>query len=85
MNHVGKCSSSQENSPSMLAFNFSIGGSKMYKARRGRHKINLLSTLKLDLKSRNIKLNSLMDMYELRNITSDRVRWRKLFEVSDTD
>ena len=76
---LGHVLRSQENSPSMLAFNFSIGGSNIYKARRGRHKTNLLSTLKQDLKSRNIKLNSLKDMYELRNIACDRVRWRKLF------
>jgi len=76
---LGHVLRSQENSPSMLAFNIFIDGSTIYKVWLGRHKTNLLSTLKLDLKSRNIKLNTLMDMYQLRDIASDTVRWRKLF------
>ena len=76
---LGHVLRSQENSSSMLAFNIFIDGLKIYKVRRWHHKTNLLSTLKLDLKSRNIKLNTLMDMYQLRDIASDTVRWRKLF------
>ena len=68
-----------ETSPAYLALNFALDGSAKYKSRAGRHRINLFNTIKNDLKSRKIQLKRPEDITALREIASDRLKWRRLF------
>ena len=68
-----------ETSPAYLALNFTLDGSAKYKSRAGRHRINLFNTIKNDLKSRKIQLTRPEDITALREIASDRLKWRRLF------
>ena len=87
---------SQENSPASLALSFAVEGSKNYHGRVGRHRVNLLSTLKDDLKkipvsklSNNIHLHKKLtltsqnDINYLRSAAENRVEWNKLFIYVD--
>ena len=49
--------------------------------RLGRHRKSLLQTLKDDLKLRHIILNNYYDLIRLRELASDRFKWKKLFEM----
>ena len=80
---------SPENSPAALALHFAVSGCSQYAGRRGRHKTNLLSVLRNDIKrihmsdnafiTYQLNLNSVEDIYILRHLASDRKEWNKLF------
>ena len=87
---------SPENSPASLALSFAVEGSKNYHGLVGRHRVNLLSTLKDDLKkipvsklSNNIPLHkkftltSQNDINYIRSVAENRVEWNKLFVYVD--
>ena len=50
----------------------------LYKGRIGRHQINLLRTLKQDLQLRNLNLETIEDLDQLKSIASDRQRRKDL-------
>ena len=76
---------STENTPSMLALYFAVECMSKMKGRLGRHRINLFTLLKKDLilllRNFDIKLNSLRDIYYLRELAANRNNWRKLEKV----
>ena len=49
------------------------------KGRVGRHQSNLLKFIINDLNKKNLPLNDINDLYELRATASNRVLWRQLF------
>ena len=55
------------------------------KGRIGRHRANLFDIVKSDLARRNMSLTDMNDLYNLREIASDRNHWRKLFTFEETD
>ena len=71
---------SEENTPASTALLFAVNSQNNLSGRRGRHRINLWSVLKNDLKLRNIdiNLNCIKDFYRLRDLASDRNAWYKL-------
>ena len=76
---LGHVLRSEENCPALLALRFAVEGSKKYKGRVGRHRCNLLDTLRDDLKTRHMMLRNVIDFENIKHIASDRVKWRKLF------
>ena len=76
---LGHVLRSEENCPGLLALRFAVEGSKRYKGRVGRHRCNLLDTLRDDLKTRHMMLRNVIDFENIKHIASDRVKWRKLF------
>ena len=76
---LGHVLRSQENSPALLALRFAVEGSKIYKGRVGRHRCNLLDTIRDDLKNRHLMLKNANDFENIKHIASDRVKWRKLY------
>jgi len=68
---------SDKSTPAFCSLKFALSNS--LKGRRGRHQSNLCSTLKCDLKSRNLKLTNLNDLCDLRELAMNRNRWRDLY------
>ena len=69
-----------ENSTAALALTYALDGCPA-KSRRGRHQINLFNTIKYDLNLRGFTLNCLEDLFLIRDVTSDKKRWSRLFVV----
>ena len=85
---LGHILRSPENSPASLALSFAIDGSKYLKGRRGRHQINLLTTLRKDLSEKALRcdsgyeqltLKNGYDIEKLRHIAHNRRKWKELF------
>ena len=60
-----------ENSPAYASLVFAIENYQKFKARRGRPRMNLLSTLQQDLKFYNLKLESIKYIYDLQDWLSE--------------
>ena len=75
---------SAENTPASTALVFAAISQKNMIGRRGRHRINLWSVLRNDLKLRNIgiDLNCIDDVYKLRCIAIDRQKWCNLAVIN---
>lgn len=70
-------------SPAQLSMDFAFGDYvKNMKARRGRHSTNLLSAIIHDAKARGIVLKTRRDLDNLREMASDRDRWKSLEHAS---
>ena len=67
-----------ENSPAAVALSFSVDGCPS-KSRRGRHQINLFNTIKSDLNIRGFNLETMNDLYILRDVAKKRAKWKELF------
>jgi hypothetical protein len=78
---LGHVLRSPENSPAQAALCFAVESMNNLPGRLGRHRINLLSVLRNDLKSRNLSLNTYDDIINLRNLAYNRAQWRKVFDV----
>ena len=76
---LGHILRSSELTPASLALSFAVDGSSDFKGRLGRPRCNLLSVLRDDLLKRNLSLDSISDIYILRNIANNRVQWRNLY------
>ena len=76
---LGHVLRSEETTPAQLALQYALNGARQYEIRLGRPRINLLDTLIKDLKCRNINLKTPEDLYNVRNIASNRKCWRTLF------
>ena len=70
---------SDEQTPAFASLKFAVCNS--LKSRKGRHQSNLFNLLINDLKARNIKLDSITDLYNLRRIAFGRAHWRNCFVV----
>ena len=68
---------SDTTTPAFTSLYFAVTNN--YKSREGRHQCNLFNTLIQDLKYRNIKLDSEIDLQKLRNIAFERSQWRSMF------
>ena len=66
-------------SPAQRALHFAVESFSSMKGRVGRHQINIFKTILVDLNKRNIFVNNVNDLYELRVLASDRSKWRELF------
>jgi len=75
---LGHVLRSDDLNPAQLALQFAIKSNMLYKGRIGRHQINLLRTLKQDLKLRNLNLETIEDLDHLKSIASDRKKWKEL-------
>jgi hypothetical protein len=68
-----------EQTPAFASLKFAI--CNCHKSRKGRHQSNLLNLLIDDLKVRNLKLDSIGDLYNLRRVAFERAYWRNCFVV----
>ena len=68
-----------DNCPPVLALRFAVTSGDFYCGRRGRPRINLLSTIQDDLKEFNINLKSVEDLEMIRMIARNRSEWRNMF------
>ena len=68
-----------DTSPAFLALRYAITSANMYRGRVGAHRCNLFNTIKADLLSRNISLETVLDLDNVRDLASDRARWRRMF------
>ena len=68
-----------ENNPANCSLSFAIHACQQLKGRRGRHRMNLLSIVKSDLRKRNLKLTSASDLWDLRSVASNRKKWSELY------
>ena len=72
---------SNECSPAQSALCFAINMLNSLPGRLGRHRKTLLQTLKRDLESRRIMLNDYYDIIHLRELASNRLKWKELYEM----
>ena len=84
-NMLGHVLRMTENSPAYLSLTFATEQFIKMKGRIGRHRANLFDIVKSDLARRNMSLTDMNDLYNLREIASDRNHWRKLFTFEETD
>ena len=81
-----------ENSPAALSLSYAVEGCKIHRGRRGRHKVNLLSCIRNDIKripvnrlSKNpllhnkLTLKSQYDIDIIRSIAHDKKLWKTLY------
>ena len=69
----------QEETPAQKALEYAVVGANRYKARQGRHCINLFGILRADLKKANLgTLRSAKKLKELRTIASDKNKWLRM-------
>ena len=74
-----------DNCPAVLALRFAVDTASSLRGRRGRPRTNLFSFIQADLKEHNMRLNSTDDFYELRDVASDRAKWRNMFRILSID
>ena len=77
---LGHILRSDSNSPAQLALSFAVESMNNMRGRVGRHQSNILKTILCDLSKRDIPLNDLDDLTELRYLALDRISWRHLFD-----
>ena len=75
---LGHILRSPENTPAQLALSYAIDGATLHKSRRGRHQINLYNVL--DLNARNLRLNDIDDLFNLRILAKNRKLWKDYFD-----
>ena len=66
MKMLEKVLKSSENSPAYASLEFALNGATKYKARKGRPRANLLSTLQKDVKCANFTLDNTKDIQNLK-------------------
>ena len=71
-----------EDTPTELSLQFAVAGSNRSRGQVGRHTTNLFDMLRSDLKE---KLRSGRDLVRLREMATDRTRWRGLLAGTDCD
>ena len=69
------------NSPPQLALSFAVESMSTMRGRLGRHQINIFKCILNDLNKRNIVLNNLTDLTELRLTALNRNLWRQLYNI----
>ena len=68
-----------DNSPAALSIRFAITSADIYRGRRGRPRMNLLSTIQNDLKEHDIALKTVGDLDAVKMLARDRVLWKNMF------
>ena len=74
---------SPENTPAQLALSYTITGGTEHKSRRGRHQINLFNVIQKDLDVRNLSMNDMSELIELRIFAKNRKIWKDCFDNVD--
>ena len=67
-----------ENKPAQNALIFAAVNSKKYPPRRGRPPINLLDTIKEDIKRKGLKIDTIEGIWDLRRQAKDTKVWESL-------
>ena len=67
-----------ENKPAQNALIFAVVNSKKFPPRRGRPPINLLDSIKVDIKRKGIKIDKIEDIWDLRRQAKDKKFWESL-------
>ena len=75
---LGHVLRSDDLNPSQLAMYFAVDSNNFLKGRIGRHQANLLSIIKKDLRLRDLNMNNIIDLNELRMLAHNRTLWREL-------
>ena len=75
---LGHVLRSPENSPAQSALCFAVDAMNTMPGRVGRHRVNLLQVLNKDLKLHDLKLTEYNDIVSLRELASDRCRWKNM-------
>ena len=68
-------------SPAQNALQYAVESHRLMKGRVGRHQSNLFKLILDDLNKRNILLNDVNDLYDLRATASNKILWRELFLI----
>ena len=68
-----------EDTRAHMSLQFAVAGSNRYRGRIGRHTTNLFDVLHSDLKEKGVKLRSGRDLVRVREMATDRTRWRGLW------
>ena len=76
---LGHILRSDENTAAQLALIFAVEADKSLIGRIGRPRSNLLTLKKNDLNQRNLKMNSIAELNDIREIARCRERWKNLF------
>ena len=82
-NMLGKVLRKPENHATYSSLIFAAHSQNTLKSRKGRHAKNLYDMIKTDLKNRNIKLESIEDIENMREIAKESKNWSNLY--GDTD
>ena len=72
-----------DNCPPVLAIRFAITSAEQHRGRRGRPRINLFSTIEVDLKEHNLSLKTVADLDNIKQLAMNRVLWRNMFKAVD--
>ena len=75
---LGHVLRSDMNSPAQAALSFAVNSMEHLPGRVGRHRENLLRTIKIDLGSRGMVLENQSDLLNIRQIAQNRQLWRNL-------
>ena len=76
---LGHILRSDENTAAQLALTFAVEADKSLIGRIGRPRSNLFTLIKNDLNQRNLKMNSIAELNDIREIARCRERWKNLF------
>ena len=68
-----------EDTPAQLSMQFAVAGSNRYSGRVGRHTTNLFDVLRSGLKEKGVKLRLRRYFVRLRELATNRTRWRGLW------
>ena len=79
---LGHILRSDENTAAQqLALTFAVEADKHLTGRIGRPKSNLFTLIKNDLNQQNLKINSIAELNDVRDIARCRERWKNLFQL----
>ena len=70
---------SMDNTPAQMDLSFAIESENLYKGRFGRPRMNLLSVLKRDLSSRNLHIDNLCELNDIKDLAACNRCWENLF------
>ena len=70
---------SSENTPAQLALLFAVESDNMFVGRLGRPRMNLFSVLKRDLNDRNLSINDVHELNEVKDIAKCQKCWSNLY------
>ena len=68
-----------DNTPAQMDLSFAIESENLYKGRFGRPRMNLLSVLKRDLSSRNLHIENLCELNDIKDLAACNRCWENLF------
>ena len=77
-NTFGKNLRQSENKPAQNALIFAVVNSTKFPPRRGRPPINLLDSIKEDIKRKGLKIDKIEDIWDLRRKAKDKKLWESL-------